>query len=353
MSREPQTSSSNPLAQIDAAALRATLQAHYGLHAGDIAPLAGGLDPHARVFRATAAAGARGGPWLLRVMRSWTETGLQVPRLLRAAGVAQVVPPLAARDGRLHVPLCRQAGGLQLAVFAYITGRGGADAPLGREQWRQFGATLRAVHQTPVPEPLRRALPTWQEPGEVGRWLQRALPVWRRQKGRTAAARALIEVIGVRYDELQALTARMLALHQRRGERIAAGELRCALCHSDAHVHNLMVDQQERVWLIDWDGASWSPIERDLMFVIGGLSADLLRPHETEWFFEGYGPVQIDWPALATCRYAWAVTDVHAFAIEALGERDEARASSSAAWFERLFAPGEIVALAREGEAWL
>jgi spectinomycin phosphotransferase len=348
------TVAGNPLAHIDPAALRAALRAHYGLQAGAITPLAGGLDPHARVFRADADEAAHGGPWLVRVMRAWYETGLQVPRLLQAAGVEQVVPPLSARDGALHVPLdAAGANGLHVAVFPFITGRSGAAGGLSAAQWRQFGATLRQVHHAPLPDALRRALPTWEQPGQIGRWLQRALPVWRRQSGRTAAARELARHIDARHDELQAIVARLLHLHGRLAARIAAGELPCTLCHADAHVHNVMVDEQGRMWLIDWDGASWSPIERDLVFVIGGISADLVRPHETAWFLEGYGPEAVDWPTLATYRYAWAVTDMHAYGAEALTERDEATAAAAAAGFRRLFAPGAIVELARAGEVWL
>ena len=64
----------------------------------------------------------------------------------------------------------------------------------------------------------------------------------------------------MRYDELR--RSRRACWRCISGWERRRGRLRCVPCHSDAHVHNLMVDQQERVWLIDWDGASWSPIER-------------------------------------------------------------------------------------------
>ena len=50
-----------------------------------------------------------------------------------------------------------------------------------------------------------------------------------------------------------------------------------------------MIDGDGELWLIDWDEVIRAPKERDLMFVVGGISTSLIQPHETEWFFEGYG----------------------------------------------------------------
>ena len=80
------------------------------------------------------------------------------------------------------------------------------------------------------------------------------------------------------------------------------------------------------------------------MFVIGGLSADPLRPHETEGSLR-LRPVQIDgprWPPVPCLGGDRRARLCHRGA----GQRDEARASSSAAWFERLLRQASV-ALAR------
>jgi hypothetical protein len=87
------------------------------------------------------------------------------------------------------------------------------------------------------------------------------------------------------------------------------------------------------------------------MFVIRGISTDLVTDRDTECFLEGYGPTTADETLLAYYRYAWAVQDIGADAEEAilnprLGEESRRAAVEG---FKQLFEPGKIVELAR---AW-
>ena len=85
------------------------------------------------------------------------------------------------------------------------------------------------------------------------------------------------------------------------------------LCHADLHTWNVMIDGDGELWLIDWDEVIRAPKERDLMFVVGGISTSLIQPHETEWFFEGYGETTVDPLALSYYRHAWAVQDIGSY----------------------------------------
>ena len=109
------------------------------------------------------------------------------------------------------------------------------------------------------------------------------------------------------------------------------------------------------MWIVDWDETVFAPKERDLMFVVAGIARDLVRPHQTACFFQGYGDAAIDPHALAYYRYTWAVQDIAAY-----GERVFARPdlSEETRWdalhsFVDLFEPGNIVDIAftSEGKA--
>ena len=85
------------------------------------------------------------------------------------------------------------------------------------------------------------------------------------------------------------------------------------------------------------------------MFVVGGIGAGLVEPHETERFFEGYGDGAVDPLALSYYRHAWAVQDMGAYGKQVFlhprwGTR---RASHAARILTGLFDPGGIVELAR------
>lgn len=106
---------------------------------------------------------------------------------------------------------------------------------------------------------------------------------------------------------------------------------------------------------VDWDETVLAPRERDLMFVVGGISTELVGPGDETLFFRGYGATEVDPLALAYYRYAWAVGDIgssgeQVFLRPDLGP-DTKRAGVGL--FTGLFRPGEIVALASASETTL
>lgn len=83
------------------------------------------------------------------------------------------------------------------------------------------------------------------------------------------------------------------------------------------------------------------------MFVVGGISTELVGPDEEELFFRGYGATVVDPLALAYYRYAWTVSDIGAYGEEVFFRPDLGLVSKHVAAEScmRLFAPGNIVAL--------
>jgi spectinomycin phosphotransferase len=63
--------------------------------------------------------------------------------------------------------------------------------------------------------------------------------------------------------------------------------------------------------MVDWDTLIFSPKERDLMFIGGGLGDSGYTPQEEETlFYQGYGQTQINPTALAYYRYERIVEDI-------------------------------------------
>ena len=58
------------------------------------------------------------------------------------------------------------------------------------------------------------------------------------------------------------------------------------LCHSDIHVGNVLVVNEDFIYLIDWDEPMLAPKERDLMFIGAGVCNVWNKPHEIDYFYE-------------------------------------------------------------------
>ena len=323
--------------------LHACLRDRYRLAVVELAFLPLGHDASAWVYRART---ADGGTYFLKARLGGVgEAGLAVPRYLRDRGIARVVAPLPTITGALWA----DAGDYALILYPFVAGTTGMERGMTAEQWADYGAQLRRVHDAAVGEDLARLLrreafrPTGAD--QV-----------RRLDAHTAArafadpaATALARVWQARRDEIRALVDRAEELGRRLGRAVPP----LVLCHADIHTANVLLDADGLVWLVDWDEVVLAPRERDLMFVVGGISRKLVGPREEAHFFRGYGATAIDPLALAYYRYAWAVGDIGAFGEQVFLRPDLGPDAQRAAadLFIGLFQPGEIVDLARSSEA--
>ena len=327
-----------PPANLPHDALRAGLQAGYGLSVAELLFLPLGHDASAWVYRVATDDGAA---YFLKVRRSVTnESSLVVPHYLREHGVTQVVAPLASLAGTLWTALADYA----LILYPFIAGVAGMEHGLSDQQWIDYGAILRQIHATVVtPDLARRMKREGFAPASAGTVREVDAHI-AEQTFDDSISRELGSVWRARRAQIRALLERAENL----GQRLAQTALPFVLCHADIHTNNVLLDTKQQVWIVDWDETVLAPKERDLMFVAGGISAKLVGPREEELFFRGYGPTAIDPLALAYYRYAWAVNDIGEYAAQVFFRPDLGAETRRAGveGFMSLFRPGEIVAIA-------
>lgn len=320
----------------------AAVRASYGIPVATLAFLPIGCDSSAWAYRAQTADGAA---YFLKVRRGIAnQAGLIVPRYLHDRGVPHVVPPIPTLTQTLSVEVDEFA----LILYPFIAGATGRERGLTERHWVTYGAVLRQIHATtPAPDLAQRMnretfTPAWS--GVVKR-LEAHITT------RTFAdpiERELAAFWRARWAEIRTLVERAETL----GQRLRATNLPLVLCHADIHTWNVMIDTADRFWIVDWDETILAPKERDLMFVVGGIARDLVRPREEAWFFAGYGATEVDPLALAYYRYAWAVGDIGAFGEQVFLIPDVGVATKRDAvqWLMSCFDPGNIVALAYESD---
>jgi spectinomycin phosphotransferase len=119
------------------------------------------------------------------------------------------------------------------------------------------------------------------------------------------------------------------------------------LCHSDIHAGNILVANEESIYIIDWDEPMLAPKERDLMFIGGGIGNVWNKNHEIHYFYEGYGKANVDKIMLSYYRHERIVQDIAEFGqiLLSRGQNDQFRLESLK-HFKAMFDPNNVVEIA-------
>ncbi len=322
--------------ELDETRIAACLLANYGLEAAAITFLPLGYDAAAAVYRVVSADGA---VWFCKVrFGALREPVLQVPRALLDIGIRNVLAPVPTRSSALWCALDDAA----VVLHPFIDGDNAMEHGLTNAQWREFGATLRAIHDSGLAERFRDALPreTFSLPSAAA--ARQMLAEAANGHGESVAAARLAAFLRERSGQIDSIIARAEGL----GVRLRAKPFVYVLCHADIHAANILVNDGGQIHLIDWDNPLIAPRERDLLFVVGSRIARDVLPREEALFFTGYGPVTIDTDALIYYRYERMIEDIGEFAKSVfLGDDlSEATRAEEAALLIGYFAPGGYLA---------
>ena len=272
----------------------------FGLKVAQLTFLPLGADFNTAVYRAVSVDGA---PYFLKLRRGdFDEVAVAIPRYLQKQGIAAVMAPIPARDGRLWAEM----EGFKLILYPFVEGRSGRNAELSDRQWRELGAALRAVHAAKLPPDLARRAPR-----------ETYSPHWR---GMVKAALARSETSA--YDDPAAARLAALLKTERgkiapivdRAERLAVPLRRhprpFVLCHTDVHAFNVILGADDGLFIVDWDNPLLAPKEHDLMFMDDGCDEGMWSNPREDLFYQGYGPTEVDPVAMAYYQVERVVVDI-------------------------------------------
>ncbi|UCH26963.1 MAG: aminoglycoside phosphotransferase family protein [Trueperaceae bacterium] len=305
----------------------------YGLRVTRLDFLPLGADLNAAVYKAVAEDGSA---YFLKVRRDESNlAGLTIPRYLEDRGYSRAVAPLPTKSGRLSAGL----SAFTLILYPFVTGDLAAQVGMSDRQWIEFGSLVKRLHSSKLPRELSAQLPR-----------ERFIPKYADTVGELAAEtheldraapyqRELARFWNGRRREIDEIVLRAHAL----GRNLQASAADLVLCHADLHTHNVLIDRDDRLHVVDWDGVMLAPKERDLMFVTSSDSA-AVQQHET-LFFTGYGRATLDRVALAYYRYEWVVQEIGEYGA-AVFRRDDLKAAAKEAAvhsFLELFEPDGVV----------
>jgi len=315
----------------------ACLLENYGLFIVDVSFLPLGADLNTSVFRVVTVDLET---YFLKLRTgSFNDISLRLPEFFSQLGIRQIISPLPTKTEALRASL----ENYQVILYPFIIGDNGFDVDLSDRQWIDFGGALQRIHTAAVPKVLSRQIPRWKLSGQ-----------WRE-----SLAMILTRVENEVYDDplRQELLAflklkRPVILDLIRQADWFATKLKnstepMALCHSDIHAGNILIEPEGPFFIVDWDDPIWAPKERDLMFIGGGIGGAWNSNREETLFYEGYGPTQIDNNALIYFRYARIIEDLAIFIedISAAPGGGEDR-KQSFRYLTSSFLPGRVIEIA-------
>ncbi|MGH2429908.1 MAG: phosphotransferase [Candidatus Limnocylindria bacterium] len=318
---------------LDSRDLAAALLTGYGIEASAFT-FVPGYDMAAASYDVAATDGrfflkVRFGPWP-------SAEALEVARALLDAGVPNVLAPMRTLTAALWHPM---GDDRTLVLYPFVPGRNAMVAGMTADQWRAFGTALRAVHDSGLAHGFADRLPaeTFALPSAT---VVRAV-LAQRPSFASPAAKRLAGFL----EEQAGRIGSMLERAEELGARLRDRPFERVLCHADIHAANLLVADDGRILLVDWDGPMLAPRERDLLFVIGSRIARDVEPQEEAWFFEGYGDVEVDREAIVYYRYERILEDIGEFGRSVFGDPalPEASRESQVELVESFFGPGGIV----------
>lgn len=284
----------------------ACLQDAYGLTVKKIAFLPLGADFNTAVYRVTTSNQI---DYFLKLRSGkFLEASVSVPKYLTDMGIKQVIPPLVTKTEQLWISLAS----FKAILYPYIEGSNGVGAKLSEDQWVQFGATIKKLHELDIPASITKDVPRetfsskWRE--TVKAFLMRI----EREVFEEPVAVEMAQFLKSKSSDILKLVERAEEL----AITLQKHPLAYVLCHADMHGWNLIVDKDDALYIVDWDTLIFAPKERDLMFIGAGIWKSGQTPLEEErLFYNGYGHSKINIDCIAYYRFERIIQDIAEYCI--------------------------------------
>lgn len=305
------------------------LKINCGIDVATLTLLPLGGDMHASVYKAQSPDKSS---YFVKIKRGHPpDISPHILTLLRHAGIQHIIPLVKT----IHGQASQCMDDFTLTVSPFIEGRDGFSRDLTEDQWYTLGKVMRQIHDIKVPHALQ---------AKIRR--ESYSPQWRQ------AVRALYPLIDseprgdrVAVNLLTFMKKQSATLHQlvdrteQLAQKVQNKSSPFVLCHTDLHGGNVFIDENDVLYIVDWDDPIMAPQERDLMFIGGGVANVWNKPHEQELFYKGYGKTDVNRALLAYYRHERILEDIAIYGQQLL--LSEAGGQDRVQWYNDFIAQFE------------
>lgn len=320
------------------------LQDDYDLHATQIIFLALGADINTTVYRVLTDDETA---YFLKFRKGvFDEITITVPLFLKSQGIEAIIAPLETKSKQRWADF----GNFKMILYPFVEGKNGFDMELSDHHRQSLGAALKGIHTAQLPSELKRLI---QQENFSPQW-RKSVKSFQAQvendifEDPTAAK--LAEFMKSKREGITHLVERAEQL----ASELQSKPLELVLCHTDIHGGNILIGDNDELYIVDWDNPILAPKERDLLFIGGGIDEIWKSEREEALFYEGYGKTEINLVALAYYRYERIIQDLAVIGEQLLltdeGGTDRER---SYGWFTSNFEPGQTIEIAQKTDRLL
>jgi Predicted choline kinase involved in LPS biosynthesis len=260
--------------------------------------------------------------------------GFFVPRFLKDNGIEQVLAPLSTKTQELWVNVDE----FVFILYPFITGNEAMKVGMSYSQWKEFGSALKRIHNAELPSDISQYV---KRETFVPKWANLTKELHKCVNERNSDDPCQKELAAF-WKENKEIIQAIIERAEMIGKRLGQTDLEFVLCHADIHTANILITQEQEMFIVDWDDTLLAPKERDLMFVLG---ENTIHTMEEQMFFTGYGKMEISQLALAYYRYEWCVQEIGDF-----GERvfltkntGESTKQEAVEGFVKMFSQGDVI----------
>jgi spectinomycin phosphotransferase len=233
------------------------------------------------------------------------EINIDIVELLYSSGIKKIILPIKTINGKS----IQFIDNVSLIVYPFIEGLDGFSCELTSDQWKILGATLREIHEIDVPIPLQRQL---RQETYSSKWREIVRSLDQQIKAALVDDEITVQLITFILKN-RAIIHALVERAEELAQKIKNNSPHFVLCHSDIHAGNVLISANGIIYLVDWDEAMMAPKERDLMFIGGGVGNVWNQSYQSEFFYQGYGKIDINKTLLAYYRYERIVEDIALF----------------------------------------
>jgi len=277
------------------------LNAHYEIKVTTLTHIPLGADIDASVYKAETYNQLS---YFVKLKRGhFDDIGTLIQLELHATAIQHIISPIKTNHDQ---PTCH-IDDFTLIVYPFIKGQDGFSQDLNKNQWITLGKTLRQIHDFHLSPLLQNQI---KQESYSQKWQKIVRSIYihidTEAKITDKTALKLLTFMTKHKKIIQRLVDRAEQL----GQKIQQQSPKLVLCHSDIHGGNVLIANDETLYIVDWDQPIMAPKERDLMFIGGGIANIWNNAHEEKFFYSGYGTTDINKEILSYYRHERIVEDI-------------------------------------------